>query len=308
MSEPVLKLDEIVVLRRTDPTGPFGLWGARPVRAVDGVSLTVDREETLGLMGGSGAGKTTLAQAATLRLPLHRGNLLMLGEDVRRLDRKRARRRLQLVPQDPRESLDMDRRVDEQLDQLVRAYELPDGGARIRRALERVGLPPEQFLKRTPRQMSGGEQQRLAIAQALVLNPLLVALDEPVSGVDPRLREELLDLLADVQREQGVAYLLISQDLRVIGRLARRVAIMHLGRICEVGPTEQVLMNPRHPYSRRFLGKEEGALPPDENTAGRVFAGCPWAPHCPHAVERCTRERPAEREVAPGHLAACHVL
>lgn len=308
MENPVLQLDDVVVLRRIDPSGPFGLWGARPVRAVDGVSLALHRGETVGLMGGSGAGKTTLAEAATLQLPLHRGRIFVQGEDVRRLDRKRVRRRLQMVRQDPRESLDMERTVGQQLQHLLRAYELPDGEARIRRALEQVALPPERFLARTPRQMSGGEQQRLAIARALLLNPLLVALDEPVAGVDPRLREELLTLLAEVQRQQGVAYLLISQDLRVIARLAHRVGVMYRGRLCEIGPTEQVLMSPRHPFSRRFLGREEGPLPPDDGTAGQASPGCPWAPHCPHAVERCTRERPAEREVGPGHLAACHAL
>jgi len=308
MSEPILKLEDVVVLRRTDPTGPFGLWGARPVRAVDGVSLTLARGETLGLMGGSGAGKTTLAEAATLRLPIHRGTLHVQGQDVRRLDQQRARRRLQMVRQDPRESLQMDRPVGAQLDHLVRTHGLPDGDARIRRALERVGLPPAEFLGRTPRQMSGGQQQRLAIARALVLNPILVALDEPVAGVDPRLREELLRLLADVQREQGTAYLLISQDVRVISRLAHRVGVMHMGRLCEVGPAKQVLMSPRHPFSRRFLGRDGGPLPPDVDTAGRVFPGCPWAPHCPQAEARCAREKPVAREVAPGHLAACHLL
>lgn len=308
MSEPALRLEDVVVLRRTDPSGPFGLWGARPVRAVDGVSLAVDRGETLGLMGGSGAGKTTLAEAAVLRLPIQRGAIYVQGQDVRRLDRKRIRRRLQMVRQDPRASLDMEKTVGAQLDDLIRAHGLPDGDARIRRALDQVGLPPAEFLGRTPRQMSGGQQQRLAIARALVLNPLLVALDEPVAGVDPRLQEELLRLFAAVQRERGTAYLLISQNVGVIARLAHRVAVMHLGRILETGPTEQVLMNPRHPFSQRFLGREGGPLPPDEDTAGRAFHGCPWAAYCPQAVARCAKEKPVAREVAPGHLAACHVL
>lgn len=308
MAETILKLDDVVVLRRTDPTGPFGLWGARPVRAVDGVSLSIARGETLGLMGGSGAGKTTLAEAATLRRPVDRGSVSVQGRDVRRLDRRQARRRLQMVRQDPRESLVMEQTVRAQLGHLIRIHNLPDGEARIRRALEQVGLPPAEFLERTPREMSGGQQQRLAIARALVLNPLLVALDEPVAGVDPQLQQELLRLLARVQQERGTAYLLISQDVRVISRLAHRIGVMHLGRLCEIGPAEQVLLEPRHPFSRRFLGREEGPLPPDEDTAGRVFSGCPWADHCPAAVEKCTKERPVAREIAPGHLAACHVL
>jgi len=301
----LLELKDVVVLHRTDPTGPFGLWGAKPVRAVDGVSLYIARGETLGLMGGSGAGKTTLAEAATLRRPVDRGSITIEGQDARQLDRKRARRRLQMVRQDARESLDMAQTARKQLLELMRFCDLPDGEARITAALERVGLPPGEFLDRTPQQMSGGQQQRLAIARALAVNPQLVALDEPVSGVDPQLQAELLRLLGEVQRIQGTAYLLISQDVRVIARLAHRVGVMHSGRLLELGPAEQVLPEPRHPFSQRFLGRTIDPLPPEEDAAGRVLQGCPWAQHCPLATERCRKERPAMREVAPGHQVAC---
>mgnify|MGYP000844146110 CR=1 FL=1 len=305
MSETLLALEDIVVLHRTDPTGPFGLWGAKPVRAVDGVSFTLAKGETLGLMGGSGAGKTTLAEAATLRRPIERGRILVEGEDARRLDRKRVRRRLQMVRQDPRDSLEMNQTTRKQLLELMRTYDLPDGEARIRRALEQVELPPEEFLDRTPQQMSGGQQQRVAIARALSLNPQLIALDEPVSGVDPQLQRELLRLLADAQRKQSIAYLLISQDLKVIRCLAHRLGIMYAGRLVELGPAERVLAEPRHPFSQRFLGRDTSPLPPEEDLAGRVWQGCPWAPHCPAATDRCRQERPPMREVAPNHLVAC---
>ncbi|MBP2017556.1 oligopeptide/dipeptide ABC transporter ATP-binding protein [Symbiobacterium terraclitae] len=305
MSGTLLELKDVVVLHRTDPTGPFGLWSAKPVRAVDGVSLSISRGETLGLMGGSGAGKTTLAEAATLRRPVDRGGVFIEGKDARQLDRKRARRRLQMVRQDARDSLEMAQTTRKQLQELMRLCDLPDGEARIAAAMERVGLPPGEFLDRTPQQMSGGQQQRLAIARALAVNPVLIALDEPVSGVDPQLQAEILRLLAEVQRKQGTAYLLISQDVRVISRLSHRVGIMHSGRLLELGPAEQVLTGPRHPFSQRFLGRTAEPLPPEEDAAGRVLQGCPWAPHCPAATERCRKERPAMREVAPGHLVAC---
>lgn len=305
MSGTLLELRDVVVLHRTDPTGPFGLWGAKPVRAVDGVSLSIAGGETLGLMGGSGAGKTTLAEAATLRRPVERGGMFIEGQDVRRLDRQRARRRLQMVRQDARDSLEMAQTARKQLLELMRTCGLPDGEARVTAALERVGLPPGEFLGRTPQQMSGGQQQRLAIARALAVNPQLIALDEPVSGVDPQLQAELLRLLAEVQRQQGTAYLLISQDVRVISRLSHRVGVMHSGRLLELGPAEQVLAEPRHPFSQRFLGRSADPLPPEEDAAGRVLQGCPWAPHCPAATERCRKERPPMREVAPGHLVAC---
>ena len=308
MSDTLLELEDVVVLHRTDPTGLFGLWGAKPIRAVDGVSLSLEKGETLGLMGGSGAGKTTLAEAAALRRSIDRGRIRFQGEDVKNLDRKRTRRRLQIIRQDVRESLDMDRTVRKQLSDAVKEYQLPDGEARIARALAQVEMPPDEFLDRTPKQMSGGQQQRVAIARALVLNPLAIALDEPVAAVDPHLREELYRLLERVQRQQGTAYLLISQDPRTISRLAHRVAIMHEGKIIEVGPTQQVLGEPLHPFSRRLLGREEGLLPAEEDMAGRAYQGCPWAAHCSVKADRCDREAPTMREVAPGRFVACHVL
>jgi len=308
VSEKLLELDDIVLSIRTDPTGPFGLWGAKPVRVLDGVSLTLHKGETLGIMGGSGAGKTVLAETATIRRAPDRGRILFQGDDVRKLDRKRTQRRLLMVRQDARETLEMDKPVRRQLQEKVREYGLPDGEARIERALGQVGLEPAQFLDRTPNEMSGGQQQRLAIARALVLNPLMLALDEPVSGVDPQLQLELLRLFERIQREQGTAYLLISQDQRVISRLAHRLAVMHAGKLFELGPTAQVLGDAKHPYSRLFLGHEPGAIPPEEDMVGRVYQGCPWAAHCPKATERCKGESPSLREIAPGHTVACHAL
>lgn len=308
MSDTLLQLEDVVIQHRLDPTGFLGLWGARPVRAVNGVSLALKKGESLGLMGGSGAGKTTLAEAATLRRPVERGRILFQGEDVRKLDRKRIMRRLQMVRQDAREALEMEKPVRKQLLDKIKEYGLPDGESRINQSLEQVGLDPAIFLERTPVEMSGGQQQRLAIARALVLNPLMVALDEPVSGVDPHLQAELLKLFDRVQRHHGLAYLLISQDAKVVSRLAHRVAVMHAGHLLELGPTERVLDEPVHPYSRLFYGKEGATLPPEEEMAGRTFQGCPWAAHCPAVSERCHKEMPVLRERGAGHAVACHAV
>lgn len=310
MNDILLELQDVVVLRHTDPTGPFGLWGAKPVRALDGVSLTLRRGETLGVMGGSGAGKTTLAEAVTLRRPYDRGRITFAGQDVGKLGgdaKRKAQRRLQIIRQDARESLDLDRTIRKQLGEQMRQIGLPDPEARLARAMEQVELPAA-YLDRTPLEMSGGQQQRIAIARALALGPLLIAADEPVSGVDPRLQKELLNLLLRVQREQNLAYLVISQSLPVVRKLAQRIAVMHAGRLFEVGPTDRICVAAVHPYSQRFLGREADTLPPEEDRAGRVTPGCPWAAHCPLASARCAAERPALREIAPGHAVACHAV
>lgn len=307
MSETLLQLEDIVVHHRTDPTF-LGLWGGKPVRALDGLSLTIRKGETVGIMGGSGAGKTTLAEVACARRSIERGRIYLQGEDVRKLDRKRTQRRLQMVRQDARETLEMQRTVYKQLADKVREYGLPDPDARIGRALEQVGLAPAEFRERLPAEMSGGQQQRLAIARALVLNPLMIALDEPVSGVDPGLQLELLRLFERVQKQQGIAYLLISHDPKVISRLAHRVAVLHAGKLFELGPTAKVMGEPVHPFSRLFYGKEEGLLPPEEDMVGRTVQGCPWAGHCALVSDRCRTESPALRELEPGHAVACHAI
>ena len=310
MTEPLLHLQDVIALRHTEPTGFFGLWGAKPVRALDGVSLTLSRGETLGVMGGSGGGKSTLGEVATLRRAPDRGRVIIQGQDAAKLkkdDRRKLQRRLQMIRQDARETLELERTVRKQLQDQLRQQNLPDPDARIARALEQVGLPAA-FLERTPQEMSGGQQQRLAIARALVLGPIMIVADEPVSGVDPHLQLELLRLMEQVQQQQNLAYLLISQDRRVISRLAHRTAILNAGRLYELGPTDQLFTAARHPYSRLFLGHDAGALPAEEDLVGRVIAGCPFAVHCPAAVERCRQEAPVLREVAPGHAAACHVI
>jgi oligopeptide/dipeptide ABC transporter ATP-binding protein len=308
MNDTLLELQNVVVERRTEPTGLFGLWGAKPVRALDGVSLSVRRGETLGIMGGAGGGKTTLAETATLRRPVDRGRVFFDGQDVTKAggsERKKLMRRMQMIRQDARESLEMDQPVRRQWEKRMREYGLPDAESRMRKALTSVELP-EEFLDRTPQAMSGGQQQRVAIAKALAFNPVLVAADEPVSGVDPHLQRDLLAMLERVQKQQNMAYLLISQERRTISRLAHRVAILDRGRLYEVGSTERLFTEAKHPYSRLFLGVEPGELPFEEDLVGRTVVGCPFAGTCAVAGERCKVEAPVLREVSRGHFVACH--
>jgi ABC-type glutathione transport system ATPase component len=306
MSEALLTLQQVVVLRHTEPSGLFGLWGKKPVRALDGLSLTLQKGGTVGIVGGSGGGKSTLAEVVTLRRPIDRGRILFNGQDVSKLkgdEKRRLQKRLRLIPQNPTEVLKMEETVERQLTELLKRNEIPDPACRIAKALAQVELD-SSFLSRTPREMSGGQQQRLAIARALMLNPLVIAADEPLAGVDPRLQGELSNLLKRLQQEQGFAMLLISQDMRLLARMADRVAVLHAGHLYEAGPTEQVLGASRHPYSRRFLG--QGApMPPEEDMAGKVYQGCPWAPYCEHASPACAT-KPTLAEVAPGHQVACH--
>lgn len=309
MSDTLVELHDIVVLRQTDPR-ILGVFGAKPVRALDGISLTLGRGDSLGVMGGSGAGKTTLAEVASVRLLPNRGRVVAEGRDVGRIgaeERKKLRRRLQLIRQDARDSLELEQTALRQLQELLRHAGLPESESTIGQALEQVGLGPE-FLRRTPLEMSGGQQQRLAIARVLVTNPALVVGDEPVSGVDVHLQMEMIRLLQRVQQQTQVAYMIISQDARVISRLTRRMAVLYAGRLMESGPTEALLSSPAHPYSRQFLGQEPGAMPPDEDQAGRTFAGCPWAGFCALATDVCRRQRPVTREVNVGHSVACHAV
>lgn len=305
-TESLMTLQQVLVLRHTEPSGLFGIWGKKPVRALDGLSLTLQKGETLGIIGGSGGGKSTLAEVVTLRRPIDRGRILFNGEDVSKLkgdEKRRLQKRLRLIPQNPTESLNMEETVQKQLTELLKRNEIPDPASRISKALGQVELD-DSFLGRTPREMSGGQQQRLALARALMLNPLVIAADEPLSGVDPRLQTELIGLLKRLQHEQGFALLMISQDLRVLSRLADRVAVLHAGHLYEMGPKDLVLGESRHPYSRSFLGL--GApMPPEEDMVGKVYQGCPWAPYCESASTACAT-KPALVEVGAGHQVACH--
>jgi len=298
------------LLRRPSPT----------LTAVDGVSLHVDRGETLGLIGESGCGKSTLAR---LILRLHEpsaGRVIFDGTDATAADPAALlalRRRMQIVFQDPYASLNPRKTVGEIVGLPLQVHGFGrDARGRVVAMLEAVGLN-SGLIDRYPHQFSGGQRQRIGIARALVLNPDFVVCDEPVSALDVSIQAQIIALLAQLKRELGLTYLFISHDIAVIGHVSDRLAVMYLGAIVETGPTREVLARPRHPYTAALLEavpKVEGRRAARVPLAGDLPspldppAGCRFHPRCPLVMERCRTEVPVLRPTAAGVSAACHLV
>jgi oligopeptide transport system ATP-binding protein len=293
----------------------------RLLRAVDGVDLEVGRGEALALVGESGSGKSTLALALAGLLPADSGEISLDGTALPRRRSNADRRRVQIVFQDPYSSLNPRMTVGGMLRELLRVHHVVPRNqvtAESKRLLTLVGLPAEAVTA-YPRQFSGGQRQRVAIARALALRPDVLIADEPVSALDVSVQATILNLLDSLRSELGLSLLLISHNLAVVRHLCSRVAVMYLGRIVEVAPTEELFGAPRHPYTRGLLAAiprlannatdtEAPAITGDPPSPLRIPAGCRFRTRCPIAQERCTAEDPALTGAAqaPGHLAACH--
>lgn len=267
------------------------------VRALDGVSLTVDPGETVAVVGESGCGKTTLARAVLGLQPLAHGSISLAGEPVKGVAATNAER-VGMVWQDPYASLNPKWKVGRSATEPLRIAGKKGDAATI---FEEVGLDP-RMVERYPHQLSGGQRQRVAIGRALALKPPLVICDEPTAALDLSIRAQILNLLKGVQRQNGCAFLYISHDLTTVRFLADRVAVMYLGRIVEEGPTETIFTNPRHPYTKALLDSapslEQLMELPDAPT-GEIpdprtrFVGCRYAGRCPNARENCPANDPA---------------
>ncbi len=296
--------------------------GSKTVHAVSDVSLHVDRGETLGLVGESGCGKSTLGRAVLqLRRPTA-GRVVFDGTDLTRLGGealRRMRRRLQLIFQDPIASLNPRRRIADIIAEplvIIGIKDRAERDKRVRAVMTAVGLDPDTAGGRLPHEFSGGQCQRICIARALVLEPELVICDEPVSALDVSIRAQVLNLLEDMKRRYGLTLLFIAHDLAVVKAVSDRIAVMYLGRLCEVGPTEQIFTRPAHPYTALLLD----AIPvPDPTIRPTVNipigeppspitppSGCRFRTRCPRADQRCADEVPPLRLTGGGQLAACH--
>jgi oligopeptide/dipeptide ABC transporter ATP-binding protein len=316
---PLLEVRDLV---KHYTAGGLFARGAPPVRAVDGVSFDVGRGETLALVGESGCGKSSVGRTVLRLQEPTGGEARFEGVNVFGLDRtelRRLRRRMQIIFQDPYGSLNPRMTVGAAIAEGIQIHRLatgPEVGRRVGALLEEVGLDPG-YGRRYPHEFSGGQRQRIGIARALAVEPSFIVCDEPVSALDVSVQAQVLNLLADLQRDRGLSYLFIAHALAVVRQIAQRAAVMYLGRIVEAGPTEALLAAPRHPYTVALLS----AVPepdPDRRRSRIVLSGdlpspsnpppgCPFHTRCfhPSRNERCRTEAPMLRPVG-ATTAACH--
>jgi len=295
----------------------------RFVFAVSGVSFSIDRGQTLGLVGESGCGKTTTGRAILRLIEPTSGEINFKGQNVARFSEQRLkqfRRNAQMIFQDPFASLNPRMTVEDIVGEPLQVHGIgtrSERAGRVAAVLEKVGLEPA-YMRRFPHEFSGGQRQRIGIARVLTLNPALIVADEPVSALDVSIQAQIINLMVRLQDELGLSYLFISHDLAVVEHISQRVAIMYLGKIVELAPAENIYHRPRHPYTRSLLSAipvpdprkkiSRDLLQGDLPTAVDPPSGCAFRTRCPRARKICAEQTPQMKQMDPGHFAACHLL
>lgn len=319
MPEPLLQVNNLKMYFPVR-SGIF-LRQAGWVKAVDDVSFNIYPGETLGLVGESGCGKSTIGKSIVRLLKPTGGSILFNGQNIATLSQRKMRPlrpHIQMVFQDPAESLNQRQSIGQIVAEPFVIHRMGTPAERrewVRGLLDRVGLP-DSAIDRFPFEFSGGQRQRIGIARALSLNPAFIVADEPVSALDVSIQAQIINLLAQLQRDLELTVLFISHDLRVVRHITHRVMVMYLGSNVEVGPTEAIFQHPAHPYTQ-VLTKAAPKLDPLNRQRDYAIegeppspihtpTGCKFHPRCPYCTDKCRSEVPELKEIAPGHLCACH--